>query len=238
MWTLQVDTHENTIRSILEEDKVAFESVTMPIGDFAFLEDGELRVIIERKTYSDLKASVRDGRWKEQKDRIRDNIDPTKTWVIYILEGTCPEEDFITTCALSTQLHNKWSVLHSNSSIHTVKILKRIGKKIKEDKEFIKLTESILPKPSEHSTGGTRKLKKKDNYTHSEILKSQLACIPGISLEAARKLVDAFPSFQQLYDATKETLKETKLNKTKLGPKKAESIWNFFHGSSSGSIST
>lgn len=61
--------------------------ITQPltIGDFAFVYDGKvLDYVIERKKADDLSASIIDGRYKEQKYRLK-NCGAKN--IIYLYEG-------------------------------------------------------------------------------------------------------------------------------------------------------
>jgi crossover junction endonuclease MUS81 len=75
----------------LEELKVPIVHETLALGDFAFVARNNatceyiiLDTIVERKTDSDLIASIPDGRYREQKHRLR-NCGMQN--VIYLLEG-------------------------------------------------------------------------------------------------------------------------------------------------------
>lgn len=57
----------------------------LSIGDFAFCYDGEvLDYVVERKKADDLAASIIDGRYKEQKYRLKNS---GASHVIYLYEG-------------------------------------------------------------------------------------------------------------------------------------------------------
>ncbi len=75
---IKVDTREpdllqqlNHITSSMPSFKnlvVKFE--TLPIGDIIICDDKEEKIIIERKSISDLLASIKDGRYEEQSYRF------------------------------------------------------------------------------------------------------------------------------------------------------------------------
>ena len=59
----------------------------LDIGDFLITDnENNILIIIERKKYADLSASIKDGRYKEQKERLIHSI-PYKVRKIYLLEG-------------------------------------------------------------------------------------------------------------------------------------------------------
>ena len=58
----------------------------LDVGDILFREDGKTILIIERKTVNDLKASICDGRGREQKARLLGSTPRQR--IIYLVEGS------------------------------------------------------------------------------------------------------------------------------------------------------
>ncbi len=75
---LKVDNREKDLIQLLENQNVSFIKENLEIGDIQFLEkddtNNQLLVLIERKSYLDLSNSIKDGRYKEQKNRILNRI--------------------------------------------------------------------------------------------------------------------------------------------------------------------
>ena len=67
-YIIKIDNREKDIIAILQNKGYNFELENLDLGDFQFLDltSKEPIIIIERKTYSDLNASIKDGRYKEQ----------------------------------------------------------------------------------------------------------------------------------------------------------------------------
>jgi ERCC4-type nuclease len=59
---------------------------TLPIGDIIICDDKEEKLIIERKSVSDLMASIKDGRYEEQSYRLN-GINHHNHNIIYLVEG-------------------------------------------------------------------------------------------------------------------------------------------------------
>ena len=59
----------------------------LPIGDIIFTEDDVDKVIIERKSVSDLLASIKDGRYEEQSYRLNGIQGHANHNTIYLIEG-------------------------------------------------------------------------------------------------------------------------------------------------------
>jgi ERCC4-type nuclease len=58
----------------------------LEVGDILFRSEGKTILIIERKTVNDLKASICDGRGREQKARLLGST--PKERIIYLIEGS------------------------------------------------------------------------------------------------------------------------------------------------------
>ena len=69
MASLVVDGRESALLAALADRGVDAERVGLPCGD-AVVGD---RVIVERKTLRDMAASIKDGRWHDQLERMRES---------------------------------------------------------------------------------------------------------------------------------------------------------------------
>jgi len=71
--SLIIDTREKHLIEILKKryTKLVFSVQQLDIGDIHVLYKGILVVVIERKTIADLIASIKDGRYREQKLRLK-----------------------------------------------------------------------------------------------------------------------------------------------------------------------
>ena len=87
----KIDNRERDLIQLFQNNNVAIQSYNLDIGDIQIHyvdENNEdyLLTIIERKTYDDLSTSIKDGRYKEQKNRILNSI-PQNIRKIYLIEG-------------------------------------------------------------------------------------------------------------------------------------------------------
>ena len=118
----------NYIYDKLGINHVSTEKRNLPIGDFAWIlkikrvDDEEfieyvLDFIVERKTVDDLAASIRDGRYDEQKYRLANS--PFKN-IVYLIEGQ-PSRNInmnpstIQSAILHTQVYNSFFVIRQDS---------------------------------------------------------------------------------------------------------------------------
>lgn len=65
---------------------IVIKSETLPIGDIILCDDTEEKLIIERKSVTDLLASIKDGRYEEQSYRLN-GINHHNHNIIYLIEG-------------------------------------------------------------------------------------------------------------------------------------------------------
>jgi crossover junction endonuclease MUS81 len=98
------------------------------LGDFQIVYDGEITLIVERKSLSDLQASVKDGRWREQKARCMAH--PCAKFV-YIIEGSTtgilkddtPVRKMINSCLINSVLVDSVSFFTTKNVSETAELL-------------------------------------------------------------------------------------------------------------------
>ena len=130
---IQLDYRERALLDMLQpiiaaSGKSEIELVTpanLQVGDIILSVIGDLgqtlrQLIIERKSYADLIASIKDGRYKEQKLRLQSmctqNIWPTR--FVYLIEsGTQPDD---TTCPL---FYGSWVSMALRDNIPVIRVL-------------------------------------------------------------------------------------------------------------------
>lgn len=65
---------------------ITVQSATLPIGDIIINDGSEDKIIIERKSVSDLLSSIKDGRYEEQSYRLN-GLNHHNHNIIYLIEG-------------------------------------------------------------------------------------------------------------------------------------------------------
>lgn len=91
---IKVDTREPDLLEKLNQlistipmfKNIVIKSETLPIGDIIICNNEEEKLIIERKSISDLLASIKDGRYEEQSYRLN-GINHHNHNIIYLIEG-------------------------------------------------------------------------------------------------------------------------------------------------------
>jgi ERCC4-type nuclease len=253
-------TRTNEIVSLLPEDKkkrIEIVIGNLPIGDILIqkIVDKTL-LIIERKTFSDLLASIKDGRYEEQSHRLLNAGGVPPHSIIYLLEGMFsslrePSHKKIIYSAMTSLNYFKgFSLMRTSSVCETAEWLIAMADKL--DRELEKeIVKNILDEP----VGGGNvnesvegivigspvpysnfvKKVKKENITPENIGEIVLSQIPGISAVTATAIMKKFSTFPKLLAAIQENPKcmddimlETAGKSRKISKSSVENIKKFF----------
>jgi len=188
---LIIDNREKSIIPLFNE--IEFETENLDLGDFQITNpDGEIVLIIERKTQADLISSIKDGRHREQKLRL---LNSNVSNIAYLIEGNNDIKYFKSTdkssevgSILNTMFRDKLFVIRTLNMKETVLYIKTLLKKFtKNDFKF---------KNKDYSS--VIKLKKKDNLTPENCYIAQLSQIPGVSNTIAKCIVNKYPTMSEL----------------------------------------
>lgn len=184
---------------------------------------GDTMYIVERKTLQDLSASIKDGRFREQKSRLLEVYPSDK--IIYIIERsainkhTLPESTLLS-AVLNLSLVHKFIVVHSNSVKQTCDILLMLEKKIQEE------SDACNTDYGKDNIGFTPI--KKSSIVERNFLACQLATIPGVSAKVAMVIQEKFGTMKALIeclDNTPEILQDLLIGGTrKVGKSLGEKI--------------
>lgn len=227
---IQIDFREKDIllnfNKENEINEILIESVSLPVGDILIEKENDIYAI-ERKTVADLSASIKDGRFRDQKQRLIESIkDPER--IVYIIEGKWSSKllpkNTIESAMLNLQFVHQYKVIRTNSVEETINIIKLLYKKIekgdftnKEIKEEAKL------------------IAKKDRQK-IKLFENQLCMINGVSMKIAEKIKEKYKNMFCLIENynQKELLSEKELllvdieitEKRKIGKALSKKIYN------------
>ena len=92
---IKIDTREQELYKKCElciETVIKFKDIklvydTLPLGDIIINDGNNDKLIIERKSVSDLVASIKDGRYEEQSYRLINSSGMYRSHIVYIIEG-------------------------------------------------------------------------------------------------------------------------------------------------------
>jgi crossover junction endonuclease MUS81 len=223
---LIIDNRENSLIKLLEKNNIVFEKKNLEIGDIQYIEDDKLIYIIERKTINDLGASIKDGRYKEQKIRLLSNNNNN---IYYILEGNINNCNTLNRKALLGSIINMLfrdniRIIFSENIDDTYNIILQIQSKYNMGK-FKKIENST------DNYASSIKINKKENMNKSLCNIIQLATIPGVSKNISKIILDEYKSISNLIEEFKKNdkllLANINLGKRKLGKILSEKIYDY-----------
>lgn len=173
-------------------DSYSYECKRLDLGDIHICHPLEERpmCIIERKSMSDLEASITDGRYREQKGRLASSGIP----IIYIIEDGCGvskhKEPMVKGAILNTQVRDRIPVIMSKGVAHTAALIGQLKKKEIEyfDNKGVHIMETYTPLKS----------KKSKNASIDDIYVQQLTMINGVSKQMAEDIRGKYPSMKMI----------------------------------------
>jgi len=115
----------------------------LPLGDVIICDDKEDKLIIERKSLSDLSSSIKDGRYDEQSYRLN-GLNHHNHNIIYMIEGDMNrlnlfkdriDKTTLYSAMLSLNYYKGFSVLRSSNTDESALIICNMAYKIKKSDE-------------------------------------------------------------------------------------------------------
>ena len=242
-----LDERENQLHHLLEDKNkelefpIVIEKKVLPLGDIVFVNDeGNDFIIIERKSLSDLIASIKDGRYNEQSYRLIHSSGLYRHHIVYLIEGgfaqlTNPSEKKMVYSAMtSLQFFKGFSLIKTTSIYETADwILYNANKLFASLKKGSELwtPESSSNNDTPSNYCSVVKKTKKDNITPENIGEILLCQIPGISSVSAVSIMKKFQTISNLIDCVKsdascldDIICETKGKQRKLGKNVIQNI--------------
>jgi ERCC4-type nuclease len=225
---IKIDTREHELFKICEWTKqvapkykdVQLISETLPLGDIIINDGTNDCVIIERKTLSDLAASIKDGRYEEQSYRLN-GLNHHNHNIIYLIEGDMNrfntfkeriDKQTLYSAMFSINYFKGFSVMRSNNIEETALIAcNMVFKLVSSGKTGfysnissntnleIKTAETDDKKEnSDKDYCSVIKKVKKENITPENIGEIMLCQIPGISVASALAILAQFKTLPNL----------------------------------------
>lgn len=231
---IKIDTREQELfskcqsitSSISKFNDIKLISQTLPLGDI-IINDGLYDcIIIERKTISDLAASIKDGRYDEQSYRLN-GLQHHNHNIIYLIEGDINrfnsfkeriDKQTIYSAMFSINYFKGFSLMRSTNLEETAMIVCNMvyklvsGLKAGKTEHYSNIN-SIKPLdnssdnlnnnaledlPTEKDYCSVIKKVKKENITQSNIGEIMLCQIPGVSSTSALSILSHFKTLPHL----------------------------------------
>lgn len=202
----KVDNREGDIKKIFTAKyphiNVSYENLVH--GDFTIDVDGNLIVLVERKTLSDLAASIKDGRYHNQKSRLLETY--PHTIIYYLIEGKFDFDDSdgsmfmngiskkgIVSAVINMMVRDKIKVIWTNNMSETVSFLLAVISRVTED-------------PSKYTDDTKQNVQivhknKSSSITRDNFFEIQLCQVPDVSSKTAKAISSHFNrSMKDFYD--------------------------------------
>jgi len=209
-----------------------------------------LPILIERKSANDLSASLKDGRFADQKYRMKrarqDRLEQSgqPTFLIYLVEGNLNYEGIgvapgVTTGAMNYSLFicetDGLRIMETKDIRDTCRQLRELFKAIVDHVRDFGNEIELLSFCNYNNFQNYKKKYDKDSVTNphiaSELFATMLMSQNGISHVKAEKIVKYFPTLPQLmekYESLDAESGKKLLQKCGLGPKRSEKLYNLF----------
>lgn len=193
-----IDSREQKLISNFPENEIT--TATLFLGDVAITDDDDNVILIfERKTLSDLKASVFDGRYKEQKKRLTDNF--SNRQIMYLIEGF-QKFNKLEEILISTLIHSIFrdniNVLFTKDPADTATAIKAIHKRVCKNPSY------FIDEEQKRTCYSNPILMKHKNDQDVQI--NMLCQIPGISTATANAIIKEFGSMKCLMNVMNESI--------------------------------
>ena len=214
---IKIDFRESAVLEKIESISVEYSDITivsenLQIGDVAICDDlGNEIIIIERKTLSDLAASIRDGRYKEQSHRLH-NSNIHNHYIYYLIEGnicTFKPSRFgkrpitwkeIMSAMTSLSYHKGFSVHRTINIEETSMWLLQTTDKLRRTKDPAFYTDNETTMKTSNDYVDVSKRAKKANIDETNIGAIMLTQIPGVSTTSALAVMEKCGGIDKLID--------------------------------------
>lgn len=236
-----IDQRENDLYLLFKEIYPEVEIRMLDIGDIHICnENGELLLCIERKSITDVAASITDGRWNEQKLRAISNYSVNR--IMYMIEISSAEEMIeyldtnMNTEAIYSSIVNLW-IKDNIPYLFVWKKINMVKHIIKLHDQYMKYIDNpYIDKDTryEHAYIRSIQTQKKKNMDEKMYYTYCLSGIPGVSIILAKKIQEIFFTFREFINYIQEnnetefTNKYFSLFKKKINKNVVKNIYDFF----------
>jgi len=241
-----LDTRESALYNIIIDrdldvysDKITIKCELLEIGDI-LIKYEDLIFVFERKTPLDLIASIKDGRYKEQKARLVSNY--AQNSISYIIEGdnivatqsnTKSNTNMLLGAYYHTMFRDNIRILFTKNIMETATFVLTFAVRVLENPNKFKIE---MNESSSTSYCDVVKMKKKkiDNIDPTVCYIMQLSQIPNISTKLAENISKVYPNMIELITTlqnidTQDAKIKVLTQIDKIGREKAQAILKYLH---------
>jgi ERCC4-type nuclease len=229
---IRIDVRETELIAKCESLITIFPNVNflreqLPLGDIIINDGHKELIIIERKSLTDLAASIKDGRYEEQSYRLN-GIEHHNHNIVYLIEGDFSkfnafkynafkngglDKQTLYSAMFSINYYKGFSLMRSQSVDETANIIFNMAHKLGKETGKQAFYSNFLPNSLSNleinaETNPSSSLKedycavikkvKKDNVTAENIGEIMLCQIPGVSSASALAIFEQFKTLPNL----------------------------------------
>jgi len=180
-----------------KNNDISLNVIQLHLGDLII----NNKVIIERKTLTDLAASIKDGRYREQSFRLQKSIEEGYK-VIYMIEGNM--DLYVGSLPKDTLIRTFYSLMNKGFNVFLTKNVKdtayfilQFAEKIINTVSTLDTSSNCIETPYENIEGVIHK-QKNTNLTRDNISIFMLSQLPGISSITATIIMDKYKHISNL----------------------------------------
>lgn len=201
---IKIDNREQKIKEVIgtltnsiQGLKITYDN--LPCGDIVFSYNDEVVVVFERKTIVDLLASIKDGRYRVQKDNMVANFGTSR--VMYIIEGDLQFDCYncdvdhksVITSIINTQIRDNIRLIQTKSIHQTCHFILEVYARLVKNPQIYLKTDAASTSTQEDFIKKAKINEKGDLFFH------QMAQVPGVSIKTAQAFVDCFETMNNFY---------------------------------------
>ena len=157
---LIIDVRENKLIDLIKTKYQfpIYQTASLPVGDIIIRHsagDITYEIILERKCVTDMIASIKDGRYKEQKIRLLSEMvsSSNKVKIAYLLEGSIdelrapPDKIILIGSVISSTFRDNIPILRTSSLQDTLDFIQRLYERLVKDYKdfFSNQRENLIP---------------------------------------------------------------------------------------------
>jgi len=219
-----ITPNETSLIEEFNKQGVEYKTQNLLVGDIHIIDNEVPIYIFERKAKTDLDASIKDHRYSEQKERLKQTGVNLKS-VIYIIENlaiTPQSKERVWSAICNTINRDGMTVFQTKNISETVLFLKKMLA------SYLKFKNVETAEIDSNISVNI----KKQSVQPTEWFCYSLSLIPGCSKAIATKITSEFKTFQELKDHVEKngplSLEKIQMTeKRKLGKKMSEKIYEY-----------
>lgn len=196
------------------------------------LSNFKVELVIERKTHADLLASLKDGRWREQKARLLTHCSQVGAHPAYLVEGSMQFLDSQKTSVLRKlmnrlQFRYGIKVIQTDDLADTASVIYTIAEQMEADPDAF-----MAPTSTKQYYENVQVSKKANKEDPANFARTVLMQCPGISATFADAILrEAGPKLADVFARDEKTLASISVSeKRKVGPAVAKRLLRLWNG--------